>query len=42
MAQLVARSLDMGEVTGSSPVGTTNYKTDLFRELFFRLRAFSI
>ncbi len=25
MAQLVARSLDMGEVTGSSPVQTTNF-----------------
>lgn len=25
MAQLVARSLDMGEVTGSSPVGTTKF-----------------
>ena len=24
LAQLVARSLDMGEVTGSSPVETTN------------------
>jgi hypothetical protein len=25
MAQLVARSLDMGEVTGSSPVQTTSF-----------------